>query len=47
MITEPDSPLGTAFRRAAEKIAARVSVMNIQAAQGDLISAGSIPVMRH
>ena len=46
MITEPDSPLGVAFRRAAENIAARVSVMNVQAAQGELISAASIPVLR-
>ncbi len=46
MITEPDSSLGAAFRRAAENIAAKVSVMNVQSAQGDLISAGSIPVIR-
>jgi ATP-binding protein involved in chromosome partitioning len=46
MVTEPDSPLGSAFRRAAENIAAKVSVMNVQAAQGELISAASIPVMR-
>ncbi len=46
MITEPDSSLGAAFRRAAENIAAKVSVMNVQSAQGELISAGSIPVIR-
>ncbi len=46
MITEPDTPLGTAFRRAAENIAAKVSVMNVQAAQGELISAGSIPIIK-
>ncbi len=46
MITEPDSPLGAAFRKAAENIAAKVSVMNVQAAQGDLISPASIPVIK-
>ncbi len=46
MITEPDSPLGAAFRNAAENIAAKVSVMNVQSAQGELISAGSIPVIK-
>lgn len=46
MVTEPDSPLGTAFREAAGNIAARVSVMNVQSAQGELISAGSIPIIR-
>ena len=46
MITEPDSPLGAAFRNAAQNIAAQVSVMNVQSAQGELISAGSIPVIK-
>jgi ATP-binding protein involved in chromosome partitioning len=46
MVTEPDSPLGTAFRQAAGNIAAKVSVMNVQAEQGELISAGSIPVIK-
>jgi ATP-binding protein involved in chromosome partitioning len=46
MITEPESPLGQAFTRVAEQIAARVSVMNVQSAQGSLISAGSIPVVK-
>ncbi len=46
MVTEPASPLGLAFRQAAENIAARISVMNVQSAQGNLISAGSIPVIK-
>ncbi|MGB8645120.1 MAG: iron-sulfur cluster carrier protein ApbC [Anaerolineae bacterium] len=46
MVTEPDSPLGKAFRTAAENIAARVSVMNLQSGQGNLISAGSIPIIK-
>ncbi|MGE5140436.1 MAG: iron-sulfur cluster carrier protein ApbC [Rudaea sp.] len=46
MVTEPDSALGEAFRQAAERIAARVSVMNVESAQGNLISAGSIPVIK-
>ncbi len=46
MVTEPDSALGEAFRQAAERIAAKVSVMNVQSAQGSLISAGSIPVIK-
>ncbi len=46
MVTEPDSPLGKAFRTAAGNIAAKVSVMNVQAAQANLISAGSIPIIK-
>jgi ATP-binding protein involved in chromosome partitioning len=44
--TEPDSPLGQAFLHVAELIAAKVSVMNAQAAQGELISGAAIPIMK-
>lgn len=46
MVTNPDSGYAKPFRMFAEKVAAAVSVMNVQAAQGSLISGGSIPVMR-
>lgn len=45
-VTEPDSPLGKAFLHVAELIAAKVSVMNAQAAQGELISGAAIPIMK-
>jgi ATP-binding protein involved in chromosome partitioning len=45
-VSQPDSPLAQAFRKFAEKVAAAVSVMNVQAAQGSLIAGGSIPVMK-
>ncbi len=45
-VTNPDSALAKSFRAFAEQVAAAVSVMNVQAAQGSLISGGSIPVMR-
>lgn len=45
-ITEPDSPLGLAFKNVSQQVAARVSVLNAQAAQGELISAGAIPIIR-
>ncbi len=45
-VTDPDSALAKSFRAFAEQVAAAVSVMNVQAAQGSLISGGSIPVMR-
>jgi ATP-binding protein involved in chromosome partitioning len=45
-ITEPDSPLGRAFKNVSQQIAAKVSVLNAQAAQGELIAAGSIPIIK-
>jgi ATP-binding protein involved in chromosome partitioning len=45
-VTEPDSPLGQAFLRAAENVAAKVSVANAQATQGALISGAAIPVIK-
>lgn len=45
-ITEPDSALGQAFKNVAQQVAAKVSVLNAQAAQGELIAAGSIPIIR-
>jgi ATP-binding protein involved in chromosome partitioning len=46
MVTEPDSPLGQSFRRTAENVAAKVSVANAQAAQGELIAGAAIPVIK-
>src|SRR5512142_2394835 len=46
MVSEPTSELGTVFNNVAEAIAAAVSVMNVQAAQGDLIAGASIPIMK-
>lgn len=45
-ITEPDSPLGLAFKNVSQQVAAKVSVLNAQAAQGELISAGAIPIIQ-
>lgn len=45
-ITEPDSALGQAFKNLSQQVAAKVSVLNAQAAQGELISAGSIPIVK-
>jgi ATP-binding protein involved in chromosome partitioning len=45
-VTEPDSPLGQAFIELSQQVAAKVSVLNAQAAQGDLIAAGAIPVIK-
>ncbi len=45
-VTHPDSPYAQAFRKLASAVAASVSVMNVNAAQGDLIAGGSIPIMR-
>jgi len=45
-VSQPDSPHAQAFRNFAEKVAAAVSVRNVQAAQGSLIAGGSIPVMK-
>lgn len=45
-VTEPDSPLGQAFKRVAQQVAAGVSVQNVRAAQGTLISGGSIPIIQ-
>ncbi len=45
-VTHPDSPYAEAFQKLARSVAAAVSVMNVNAVQGDLISAGSIPIIR-
>lgn len=45
-IAEPQSPLADAFRRVSEQVAAKVSVLNAQAAQGELIAAGAIPIIK-
>ncbi len=45
-VTHPDSPYALPFKKVAQAVAAAVSVMNVQAAQADLISAGSIPVAK-
>jgi ATP-binding protein involved in chromosome partitioning len=45
-VAQPNSPHAIAFRKFAEKVAAGVSVLNANAAQGSLIAGGSIPVMR-
>jgi len=45
-VAQPDSPYAKIFMDIARQVAAQVSVMNLQAAQGELISAGNIPIMR-
>lgn len=45
-VTEPDSPIGIAFRDVSQQVAAKVSVLNAQAAQGELIAAGAIPIIQ-
>lgn len=45
-ITEPDSALGLAFRNISQRVAAQISVLNAQAAQGELIAAGAIPIIK-
>ncbi len=45
-VTSPDSPYAQAFQTFAKKVAAAVSVLNVQAAQGELIAGGTIPVLR-
>ncbi|HEX7587314.1 MAG TPA: P-loop NTPase, partial [Anaerolineae bacterium] len=44
--THPDSPNGQAFKKLAQAVAAAVSVMNVQAAQGELIAGASIPILK-
>ncbi len=44
--THPDSPYALPFKKLAQSVAAAVSVMNVQAAQGELIAGASIPIMR-
>ncbi len=44
--TQPDSPHAQAFRKLAQTVAARVSVLNAQAGQGSLITGADIPVLR-
>ncbi|MBI3914218.1 MAG: iron-sulfur cluster carrier protein ApbC [Chloroflexi bacterium] len=43
---QPDSPHAKIFRELSQKIAAAVSVLNVQSSQGALITGGSIPVLR-
>ena len=43
---EPDSADAQAFRSLAQQVAAKVSVMNAIAAQGELIAGGSIPIVK-
>jgi ATP-binding protein involved in chromosome partitioning len=43
---QPDSPYAKAFCDIAQKVAAQVSVLNANAAQGDLIAGASIPVIK-
>ncbi len=43
---QPDSPYAQAFHQIAQQIAARVSVLNANAAQGDLIAGANIPMLR-
>ncbi len=45
-IAQPDSPHAKIFQEVARQVAAQVSVMNVQAAQDNLISGASIPIMR-
>jgi ATP-binding protein involved in chromosome partitioning len=45
-VTEPESPLGQAFIALSQQVAAKVSVLNAQAAQGELIAAGAIPIIK-
>ncbi len=45
-VTHPDSPYALPFKKLAQAIAAAVSVMNVQAGEAELISAGSIPVAK-
>ncbi|MBI3536682.1 MAG: iron-sulfur cluster carrier protein ApbC [Chloroflexi bacterium] len=45
-ISNPNSPHAHAFKKIAQAVAAAVSVLNVQAAQGSLISGGSIPIMK-
>src|SRR5512135_2105747 len=45
-VTHPGSPYALAFQKLAQSVAAAVSVMNVQAAQGDLIAGASIPIMK-
>lgn len=42
----PDSPYAAPFKKLAQSVAAAVSVLNVNAAQGELIAGASIPVMR-
>ncbi len=45
-VTHPDTPYAQAFQQLARKVAAAVSVVNVKAAQAEVIAAGAIPVMR-
>ena len=45
-VSQPNSAYAKIFQDVARQVAAQVSVMNVQAGQGDLISAGSIPIMK-
>jgi ATP-binding protein involved in chromosome partitioning len=43
---QPESAYAQAFQKLARQVAAQVSVMNLQAAQGELIAGASIPVIK-
>jgi ATP-binding protein involved in chromosome partitioning len=43
---QPDSAYAQAFKKIAQAVAAAVSVMNVQAAQGELIAGASIPIIK-
>jgi ATP-binding protein involved in chromosome partitioning len=43
---QPDSAYAQAFKKLAQQVAAQVSVMNVQAVQGELISGASIPIIQ-
>jgi ATP-binding protein involved in chromosome partitioning len=43
---KPDSPIAQAFKKLAQAVAAAVSVMNVQAAQGELIAGATIPILK-
>lgn len=45
-VTHPGSPYALAFQKLAQSVAAAVSVMNVQASQGDLIAGASIPIVK-
>ena len=43
---DPDSPYAQAFKSLAQQVAAKVSVLNANAQQGELIAGASIPIMK-
>ncbi|MBI5301826.1 MAG: iron-sulfur cluster carrier protein ApbC [Chloroflexi bacterium] len=43
---QPDSAYAQAFKHIAQQVAAKISVMNANAVQGELIAGGSIPIIK-